>query len=189
MTKEILKLSATLLGLDDVLLFLTGDNEEPSQDVKQKIDNLITYLNYILREISKEYYPLVHSEVLPSNDQCEIYYNSFTFSPIAIKDLKDSFNNSVTFNLYPSFIKVGKPSSNYLIKYNYSPNPITSLNDTLNLPIGLEYFIICYGIASEYALSKLLYSEAEMWEGKFKSSLETFKSRVGERKFFARRLK
>ena len=95
----------------------------------------------------------------------------------------------MTFNLYPEFIKVGFPSTNYLVEYNYLPNKINSVKETLSLPLGVEYFTICYGIASEYALSKLLYSEAEMWESKFKNSLLKFKGVKGERRFYARRLK
>lgn len=189
MTKDILKLSATLLGLDDVYTYLSSETNQVSPEINKKIDDLIVYLNYILREITKEYYPLKHKEKLISSNQCEIFYNTFSFQPLAIKDIKNHFNDSVTFNIYPEYLKVGKPNEEYIVEYNYYPNQIKNVNDRLNLPIGLEPFIICYGIASEFALSRLLYSEAEMWEGKFKNSLDNFKSRIGERRFFARRLK
>ena len=190
MTKDIIKLSALLLGLDDVVDYISANQPEaPSKQTQEKIDMLITYLNYILREITKEYYPLYHSEVISSDHQCQIKYTSFTYTPNSIKDIKNSQGDSVTFNLYPEFAKVGFPNANYLVEYSYSPNKISNLFNHLALPIGLEYFIICYGIASEYALSQLLYSEAEMWESKFRNGLKSFKSNKGERRFFARRLK
>jgi len=189
MTQEIIKLSATLLGLDDIIAYLNDTTIPLDDDSKRKMDDLLLYLNYILREITKEYYPLSHEEIVSSDNQCQIFFKNFSKTPIAIKDVKDDSNNSVTFNLYPEFIKIGKPLSRYLVKYNYLLPKITSINDKLILPIGLEPFIICYGIASEYTLSKLLYNESEMWESKFKTSLENIKSRIGERRFFARSLK
>jgi len=189
MTKDILKLSATFLGLEDVVLFLTKPSSEISDEVDKKLNDLIAILNYVLRNITKEYFPLNHEEVLTSNNQCEVYFNTFEYNPISINDVKNSLLDSVTYNIYPEYLKVGKPNNNYLIKYNYVPKKIVNIDDSLVLPLGLEPFTVCYGIASEYALSKLLYSEAEMWESKFKNSLETYRSIKGERRFHSRRLK
>lgn len=188
MTKDILKLSATLLGLDDVIEHLKSGSSV-SQETQNKIDDLITYLNYTLREITKEYFPLKHTEITKSDNQCQIFFTNLSETAISIKDIKDQFGNSVTFNLYPEFIKLGFPNSNYTIEYNYVPKSVKNINDTLTLPLGLEMFSVCYGIASEYALSRLLYSEAEMWESKFKNSLQFCKNKLGERRFYARRLK
>lgn len=190
MTKDILKLSATLLGLDDVVNFLNqSSDEEPSNDVLIKINELLVYTNYCIREITKEFYPLSYSEKVTSDNSCQIYYKTLSHNAISIKDIKNSASLSVTFNLYPDYIKVGNPCQEYQISYNYIPNPITTYDQKFSLPFGLDYFIVCYKVASEYALSKLLYSEAEMWESKFKNSLSNLSSRVGERRFHARRLK
>lgn len=192
MTKEIIKLTATLLGLDDVVNYLLNENTtetEPLDEVATKINDLLVFTNYVIREVTKDYYPLSYEEKVSSDNQCQIYYNTLSKNAIAIKDIKNNSNLSVTFNLYPDYIKVGSPNSVYKIFYNYVPECLQSINQEISLPMGLDYFIICYGVASEYALSKLLYNEAEMWETKFKNSLENIKSRVGERRFFARRLK
>ncbi len=187
MTKEIIKLSALLLGLDDVVNHI-NNNTEASQDTLNKIDELIVFANYILREVTKEYFPLYTEEEVTSDNNSQIFFDKLKNIATAIKDIKQN-SNSVTFNLYPTFIKVGKPNQTYNVCYSYIPKPIQSLSDELYLPLGLDYFVICYGIASEFALSKLLYSEADMWESKFKNSLSQLKSRVGERRFYCRRLK
>ena len=181
MTKEILKLSATFLGLYDVVTYINNPTNTPNNEVKNKIDELLVYMNYVIREVTKEYYPLSYCEDVKSNNQCEIDISLLTKNAIAIKEIKQN-DNSVTFNLYPTYIKVGKPNLIYNITYNYIPESISNINQPLNLPLGLEYFIIAYGIASEYALSKLLYDEANMWESKFKNSLESIKIKVKERK-------
>ncbi len=189
MTKEILKLSATLLGLDDVVNYLSDTSQEISQEVATKINELLVFTNYVLREVTKDYYPLSYEEKVDSNDQCQILFSKLSKNAISIKDIKNMSNLSVTFNLYPDYIKVGSPNNSYKIFYNYVPECIQDMSQDITLPLGLDYFIICYGVASEYALSKLLYNEADMWETKFKNSLENIKSRVGERRFCARRLK
>lgn len=190
MTKEILKLSATLLGLEDVVTFLNqSSNDTPNTEILEKINELIVFTNYIVREVTKDYYPLSYDEKVRSDDQCQIYFNKLSKNAIAIKDIKNDSKLSVTFNLYPEYIKVGSPNANYSILYNYVPECIQSYSQPFTLPLGLDYFVICYGVASEYALSKLLYGEADMWESKFKNALENIKSRVGERRFLARRLK
>jgi len=189
MTKDIIKLSATLLGLDDVVNYLSSPEEQPSEIVSTKINELIVITNYCLRQIVKEYFSLNHKEIVCSDSNCQIEYKNLSKTPISILDIKNNANLSVTFNLYPEFIKVGTPNSNYLISYNWLPNNIESINQEITLPFGLDYYILCYGVASEYSLSKLLYSEAEMWESKFKNALSSLKNLKGERRFFARRLK
>ena len=188
MIKDIIKLSATFLGLSDVIEYLKDTSNTPSNETTEKIEDLILFTNYVIREITKSYFPLSHTEETISNESCEINFSSLSKTAIAIKSIKNSLNQSVTFNLYPNFIKVGFPLSKYTITYNYIPAKIQNLEDSLDLPLGLGFETISYGVASEYALSRLLYNEADMWESKFKNSLENIKSRHGERKFYSRRL-
>ena len=188
MTKDIIKLSATFLGLSDVVDYLKDTNTSANQETLEKLDDLILFANYVIREITKSYFPLSHTEQVTSNESCEIEFSKLSKSAIAIKSIKNTLNQCVTFNLYPSFIKVGFPERKYTVTYNYVPNKIQSLDDTLNLPLGLGIEVISYGVASEYALSRLLYDEADMWESKFKNALENIKSKHGDRRFYSRRL-
>lgn len=188
MTKDIIKLTATMLGLDSVIEYLDG-KIEADDEINKTINELLIYTSYILREITKDYYPLSETEELFTNESCEINFSDFSKNVIAIKDIKNELNMSVEFNLYPTYVKLGTPNSKYTITYNYTLPKVTDINDEINLPFDLDYFVVCYGVASEYALSKLLYDEADMWQAKFKNSLENIKSRVGERRFFSRRLK
>lgn len=188
MTKDIIKLSAIYLGLTDIIEYLKKPTETLSDDVKEKTDDLLLFTNYIIKEITKSYFPLSHTEDVVSNNLCEIPFKNLSKNAIAIKNLKNQSMQEVTFNLYPEFIKVGFPNTKYTITYNYTPNKLTSIEDKIDLPLGLDYEVVAYGVASEYALSRLLYSEADMWEDKFKSALENIKSKHGERKFYARRL-
>lgn len=188
MTKEILKLSATFLGLYDVVAYLNNPTQNMSEDTKKQLDELLIYMNYILREVTKEYYPLSCEEEIYSNSQCEILFSNFSKNIISIKSVLND-NNFATYNIYPTYIKVGKPNTKYKVSFNYVLDSVKSFDSEVVLPLGLEPFIISYGIASEYATSKLQYDEANMWESKFKNALQSLKFRVIERKFNSRRLK
>ncbi len=189
MTKDIIKLTATFLGLDDVVNYLDASEPEKDESNEKIINELIVYLNYVVREVTKEYYPLSRQDKVTSNEQCQIPYSSLEKSAVSIKDVKNSLGLSVKFELYPEYISVQSAQKEYFVSYNYTPASVSNIDDELVLPLGLDYFVISYGIASEYALSKLLYDEAELWQTKFRNSLERVKSRVGERRFQARKLK
>lgn len=190
MTKDILKLSSTFLHLDDTLAFLTSsENVEPNENVKNQINQLIVFTNYIIREITKDYYPLYFKETISSDQDGKIFYNKLSKTAIRIKDVKNFLDLSCHFEIYPEYLKLENANTEYKIFYSYVPNTIKTIEDEAELPFGVDYFIVCYGVASEFALSCGLYDEAEMWESKFKNALRSLKSQIGERRFFARRLK
>ncbi len=190
MTQDIIKLSATFLGLDDVVTYLSiTSDDSPSDEVAAKINQLIIFTNYIVREITREYYPLKHEETVTSSDEGVISFTSLSKSAVAIKDVKNCLGLSVKYSIYPEFINVDNANAKYNVFYNYAPEAIESIEDDIELPFGLDYFIVCYGIASEYALSKGLYEEANMWESKFINSLKNLNTRYTEKRFKCKRLK
>lgn len=185
MTKEILLLTLTLLGFDETRQALE-QGELMGEDAK-RVNELLAYTNYVVREVTTKFCPLYECITLKSDDKCQIYYKDFDNEPIAIKWVKDRFNE--TFNLYPEYIKVGKPENQYRICYEYTPKTAKTIDDEVHLPLGISFQTICYGVASEYTLSKLLYDEAAMWQDKFKNSLESTAMHLPERRFKARKLK
>jgi len=189
MTKDILKLTSTFLNLDDVTNFLSLNESEPSEGVRAKISELLTLTNYVAREITKGYFPLSSSETKTSDEEGRIHFSKLERKAISVKDIKNSLGLSVSFELYPTYVKLETINSPYTIYYNYVPSPVTSIDEAIELPFGLDYFVVCFGVASEFCLSKGLYEEAQMWESKFLNSLSMTKPRCHERRFFARRLK
>lgn len=190
MTKDILKLTSTFLHLDDTLAYLSSSkNEEPTDEVKNQINQLLIFMNYVIREITKDYFPLYSKETISSDQDGKIYFNKLGRTAIRIKDVKNFLDLSCHFEIYPEYLKLENANTEYKIFYSYVPKTIKTIDEEAELPFGLDYFIVCYGIASEFASSCGLYEEAEMWESKFLSALKSVKSQIGERRFFARRLK
>lgn len=189
MTKEILKLTANFLNLDDLSKYLSGQEESKSSEVTHVLNQLIVYLNYVVREITKDYFPLYETEKILSDGECKIYFNKLTRKAIQIKDIKNILNASVHYSIYPEYIKTELQNSEYKITYSYIPKEVESEEDEIELPFGLDYFIVAYAVASEMCMARGLYEEAQFWESKFLSSLRSIKTRSRERRFFARRLK
>ena len=189
MTKEIITLTATMLGLDDVVNYLASEGQEDNAEAEAVINELLVYLNHTAREVTKEYFTLSKCDEVKSSTSCEIEYSSLSETPVKINNVTNSLNLKVNFLVNPTCLVVSRPNETYKVFYNYTPAPVKSIDDDINLPLGLGYFVLCYGVASEYALSKLLYDEANMWQSKFVSSLERLTSRCKERRFFARKLK
>lgn len=187
MTKEILRLTATLLGLGDVIKYI--DEENGDEQAEAKVDELIFHLNKVVREITGAFYPLTNEELLISNKDAEIDFATFSKTPCKIREVINRIGLGVDFQMGLSGVKVGLANYCYKVKYNYLPEPVTKLSDPLNLPIGLEAYIVCYGIAEEYALSRLLYDEAQMWRAKYVNSLDKLINRISEKRFAARKLK
>lgn len=190
MTNEILKLTSTFLGLDKTTEYLVSDrSQEPDDETKQQINQLLIFMNYVLREITKNHFPLSQKETISSDQDGKIYFSKLKRTAIQIKDVKNFLDLSCHFEIFPDHLKVDNANTEYKIFYSFAPKTVNSLDDEVELPFGVDYFVVCFGIASEFALLKGLYEESQMWESKFNSELKSIKSRSGERRFFARRLK
>ena len=189
MTNNIIKLTSTFLGLDDVLTYLTDTSATPTAEVTTTINQLIVFTNYVMREITRDYFPLKTSETVTSDENAVVNFEDLTHTITAVNDIKNCTGLSVRYTLYPDYIKLDNPNQQYTIFYNYCPDAVSSMQDTLSLPLGLDYFVVCYGVASEYCLSKGLYEEAGMWENRFINSLKSINGKFGEKRFKTRRLK
>ena len=181
MTKEIIKLTLTILGLDDVLDYLNSESEIKNIEYETKLSKMIVLLNYVLRLINKEYFTLSASENLVTDSEGNIDYKLLGHTPVRILDVKNE--------LLLDKLNLERPNATYKVFYNYVLDPITSIDEDVTLPIGLDYATVSYGVASEWAITNLMYDEANMLNSKFLNMLETNKSQVGERRFKARRLK
>lgn len=190
MTKEILKLVSTFLKLDKITNYLTSsDSTQPDEEVSAQLNQLLIFTNYVVSEIAKDYFPLYNKETITSDQDGRIYFNRLTKKAIRIKDVKNFLDLSCFFEIYPEYLKVDNANTEYKIFYSYIPKKLNSINDEIELPFGVDYFVVCFGVASEFASANGLYEEAQMWEDKFVSELKSIRSKTGERRFFARRLK
>lgn len=184
MLKEIIKNTLMLLGREDELLEV--EQKAPSEfapTTTKIVNSLIKITSLVLSDITREVAKLNGEVELESDENCQIMYKDFGRKVIGVKNVRHGIC-PVTFNLYPEYVKVGKPNVKYTIEFCYENEKCTSLDDEIILPISVTPAAVSYGVASEYASIHLLYDECNMWEQKYTRALENIRDKCGERKVF-----
>lgn len=184
MLKEIIKNTLMLLGRENELEEVENLDEDSYQTSTKKIvSSLIKITNLVLSDITRDVSKLAGDVLLTSDENCQIFYSEIKEKLTGIKNV--AINRfPVTFNLYPEYIKVGRPNTTYQISYYYENKPCKSINDNIVLPISITPSAVSYGVAAEYCSINLLYDECNMWEQKFVRAMENVRDKCGERKAF-----
>ncbi len=184
MLKEIIKNTLMLLGRESELEEVETKTEDNfSESTKKMVNSLIKITNLVLSDITRDVSKLSGEAEVVSDDQCQIFYKDFGKKVTGVKSVKHGIV-PVTFNLYPEYIKVGKPNLNYTVEFHYENNKAIKLDDEIVLPICVTASAVSYGVASEYASIHLLYDECNMWEQKYIRAMENIRAKSGERKTF-----
>lgn len=182
MLKDLIYLSSFYLNLNNVTDYLTaldGEEELIDEDRPVELESLITLSNLVIRNVARKFAPLYFEEVLTSNENCEISFDNFSKSVNEVKMVTLNDGLSVTFRVFPEFIKVGLPNTSYKVSYSYIPEEVRELDATLPLPTNITEDDLCFGVCAEYATMEMLYDEASVFESKFKESL--IRSLIGKK--------
>lgn len=171
MLNDLLMIVATYLGLDDVNSYIDAVNSEEEATAPQSLNLLINLANLTIGRITRDYMPLYTEEIISSDSNCQINFSAFSKALVQIKAVSTLDGIHSTFRCFPSFIKVGYPSRQYLVKYSYAPEELEDLEDAIEKPYNLATETIAYGVCFEYCLVNELYQEADMWEERFKEAI------------------
>lgn len=175
MLKNILIKTSELLNRDDIIKELNSKIEGKSESIKMDIARLISYYNYTIEKLCREYFEITFSETASSDSYRRISLQNLKYNPLKIiKIIRNQ--QEVFFSEFSTYVLVPNENTDYEIVYSYIPNQLTKLDDELILPKGVSEKIICYGIASEFLASKNSYTQSEYWNNKF--MLEIFKSKT-----------
>ena len=137
----------------------------------------------VLNSITRGFVPNWTIENIKSDESGKIYFKDFEQTVISIKSVTDEVNNHVVYQVFFDHIKVPFKNKEFSVCYNFESRPLASLFDSYFLPLGLTERIIALGAVAEYLQIKLLYSEASLFESKFKAELENIKQKAGNRYF------
>ena len=171
MLNDLLMIVATYLGLDDVNSYIDAINSEEEATAPESLGLLINLANLTIRRITRDYMPLYAEETIFSDDSCQIAFSAFSKTPVQIKSISTPDRISATFRCFPTFIKVGYSSRPYIVKYSYAPEEMDDLEDTIEKPYNLAIETIAYAVCFEYCIANELFSEADMWEERFKQAI------------------
>lgn len=185
MLKNILLKTSELVNRNDLISTLKESNSIEDIDDSNmtiEISKMISYCNYILNDIFENYIFLEKEESINTNEDGNIYYSNLTQKPIKIISIKSSQGNNLSYKIYSTYIYTNIPNQEFIVNYNYIPNEISNFNDTIELPINLNYKTICYGIASEFLASKDQFEKSEFWKTKY--LYEIFKLKIKKERRF-----
>lgn len=194
MLKDLIYTVASLLKMEDVCDYLNVVNEKDFNDEvsidemtkPKEIEFIINLCNLVIEQITREFMPLYLEELTSSNENCEINFSGLSQKVNQIISVSFADGIGTTYRVFPEYIKVGNPQEKFLVNYSYIPKQVSSLEDEFALPMGLSEFTVAYGVCAEYCLIEMLYDEADMWESKFKTSLQNSIKKLRERKIPSR---
>ncbi len=184
--KDIIELACVFTNKQDLLETSLFDQTKPAPttDEQKEIDLFTRCLNLIIGEISCDYIPLVITE------EIEVKNGVFEFenlSKIAVEilSIKDKSGNLVKAKIYPAYTYLD--NGKYTIEYSYVPDLLSFEDDVPSFYCRLHERVFAYGVAMEYCLLCSLYDEMQIWQTRFKDSLQIAMQKRSEKRLPKRR--
>jgi len=165
LVKDILKLTCEFLDNKDLALKLLN-NESLSDDEQKIVDDMLVCLNLARDEVSTEILPVVKIDKLKTQN-LKVLFDDFSSYPISIFAVKDSFGRSVRHRVLEDGLIAF--ANEIEVWYTTKPEKV-ELNDKFSSTLPERVY--AYATAREYYIKKALYKDAEIWEERFKNSIE-----------------
>ena len=166
--KDIIKNTAKLLALSDVLDYYKDETITPSEEVTNTIEDLLLATNTTNSYIGSLYFELTATSNVNSVNGI-ISFSSITNKDIVeIKDVKDAYGNNVQFKILSDGIHI--LDGNYVVSFSYLPEEL-KIDDSIDYYQKLNTLMFSYGVAGEYLFLKGNVEEAYLWDKRFKDLL------------------
>ncbi len=186
MLSEIIKNIALILDDQSAINYLANLSEDDEENTN--VELYITLVNFVLTDIAQSFLCYKCTQDLVSDENGTLLLSDFWHTPCSIKAVKDDTGKKIRFYATDDYLVVGEMNKLYYVEYCYLPEELTSLDDSVLLPLGLDARTICYGAVSEYYAIKMLYTEANIWEQKYKAGLKNMLKKYKGLKFASRSL-
>ena len=184
--KEVIKSACESIGLDDVLSHI--DDLEISSAIQSKIDGLIAHFNRVQEEIASEFIDVVANESIVADG--EISFSNLDNQILDVIYIRNNDGKKVNFICYPD--KVTFDGTSKEILYTFVPDELDQITDDIVFLVPKRVY--GYGIAREYFIKEGLSDKAQIFEEKFKNSINlllqkdkkialTFAKSIPERKW------
>ena len=152
---------------------------ERNQTVKRLKRAFLTYMNAVLDELARGYFPLDTEEEMSS--ESGVYsFADFLKSPLKINRVTDG-QNPVEWRIFPNYLQT--KARKITVFYEYAP-PVLGEDDEFFYPVfAVGARLVGYGMAAEYFLVSGDGAGYAAWENKYRGEIENLlsKSAVKER--------
>ena len=150
-----------------------GNNGAETDEIKRLKRAFLTYLNAVLDELARGYFPLDTEEQM--NSESGVYcFADFLKAPLKINRVTDG-QNPVEWRIYPNYLQC--KAKNITVYYEYAP-PVLGEEDEFFYPVfAVSARLVEYGMAAEYFLVSGDGTGYSAWESKYRNEIENLLSR------------
>lgn len=173
LVKDIILKACDFIGNEELSQALVSE-EELTDEQSAELDTLLKCFNLVHNEIVSEYKPSIKIERVTSANK-KINFSQLSAKVVNILAVKDILGDNVAFKVFDSYLMVEGGE----VDVWYSSQPETmALSDEFVSTIPERVY--AYGIAREYYFIQTLYEDAEVWESRFKNSLQVIERKKSE---------
>ena len=151
-----------------------ADNLTLTDEESAICDSLVKCFNLVNNEIASEYIPILKNEVVKTKD-FKVEFSDLTFSPSQIISVKDAYGRKIRFKVFDDYIMA--LASSVEITYTTMPTQLTLESEFSST---LPERVYAYGIAREYYFLQSLFDDADIWEERFKNTLQVLQRKRSE---------
>ena len=168
--KELIISALNILGRGDLAVQLSGGGELDGEGL-ETVNTLVYCFNAVEDEVARKYLPLTAKEELSSSNG-KFNYTDFSHSPVKIKSVLAG-GDAAEFELLPQYIAVN--AKKITVEYDYAPSK-KQLNGQSDFGAEVGGRLFALGMAAEYCLVNGEIEAAELWEKKYRDSIDAVQS-------------
>lgn len=143
--------------------FLQSGEKEGKDDAEK----LLRCFCVVENELALDYLPL-RAETEVQSETGVVFYSELPKSAVRILKVTDAWGNDVPFKLFPEYLRA--QSGTLKVTYSYTPSEKTFGGES-DYRLFASVRLFAYGMAAEYALAEGLFSDAAIWEKKYKDAI------------------
>lgn len=185
MLKDLLIKCTNLIGRDDLSKEIKQAehiDDITSDDTKNDIIKLLSYLNSSIQNIFEYYFSIRQVENISSDENSKISLTKLSNAPKKIFGIKNLNFFDIRYTVTATQIIVPEKNTEYVVSYSYIPNAVHDISDTFNMPKEIPEKIFIFSTVSEFLACKGKFEESEFYNDKFLYEIFKIKSRK-ERRF------
>ncbi len=162
--KEVLSAAAEMAGMSELAKEIeSGGAKEETAEL------LVRCFNLIENEVALDYFPLTAKERLPVHNS-EIAYASLSHTPINIVSVTSVSGMGIRFDLLTDSIGLREAVSEAIVEYAFAP-VAKKLGDASDFEGKISARLLSLGVAAEFMLARGLFSEASVFDKKYREAL------------------
>jgi len=174
--KDVICEALRLVGRNDAADAISGGGAL-TDEVSRLKRACLTYLNAVLDELARGYFPLDYEEEITAADG-RFAFSALSRKPIEIKRVTKS-GKPVKWRISPDYLLADATA--VTVNYTYTPDPLAE-DDEFNYPsFAVGERLVEYGVAAEYFLVLGDATGSAAWENKYRNEIENLLSRSAVR--------